>query len=329
MKANRSKFINGVLIVFIAGLILSSGYQSLASSADLTAYPPPGQMIDVGGHRLHIYCTGQGEPTVVMESGMSGWSTDWSLVQPEIAKVTRVCTYDRAGYGWSEKGPQPRDSQQAATELHSLLSKSEIDRNIILIGHSLGGLFVQYYAKTYPEQIAGMILVDSVHPEQSLRMEEVIRKKYEGNLRALTLTTRIFARTGLLRLSGQSVTSIADKLPGELQFMVRHLGFQSKAYRALDEEMASFQQSQSEVQNAGPLPNVPLAIVSSNLVENFPPGFSADTIKPTWDELQADLSKSATMPQVIAAESGHYIHIDQPELVIQTIMEMVNTIHGK
>lgn len=329
MAAKRLKFINGVFIIFMAGLILSSEYQTLASSADLKAYPPPGQMIDVGGYRLHIYCTGQGEPTVVMESGMSGWSTDWSLVQPEIARVTHVCTYDRAGYGWSETGPQPRDSQQVATELHSLLSRSGLDGSIILVGHSLGGLFVQYYAKTYPQQVVGIILVDSVHPEQSLRTEEDARKKYEGNLRALALTTRILAPTGLLRLSGQSVTSIADKLPGELQFMAKYLGFQSKAYRALDGEMASFQQSQSQVQNAGPLPNVPLAVVSSTLVENFPPGFSADTIKPTWDELQADLSKSATMPQVIAAESGHYIHIDQPELVLQTIMEMVNTIHGK
>src|SRR5512139_2511780 len=144
MSGKWSRFMRGILILLIAGLIFSSGYHALATSADLKAYPAPGQLIDVGGHSLHIYCIGQGEPTVIMEAGMTGWSTDWVLVQPEIAEVTQVCTYDRAGYGWSETGPQPRDSQQVAMELHTLLARAGIEDKIILVGHSLGGLFVQY-----------------------------------------------------------------------------------------------------------------------------------------------------------------------------------------
>jgi pimeloyl-ACP methyl ester carboxylesterase len=260
----KLKPLRWVLLLFILALLFSSSYQAVASAADLRQYPALGQLIDVGGHRLHIYCLGQGEPTVVMEAGLSGWSTDWILVQPEIAESAHVCTYDRAGYGWSDPGPLPRDSQQVASELHTLLSRSGIKGNIILVGHSLGGLFVQYYAKTYPQQVAGIVLVDSVHPNQSLSMKEDVRKKYEGNLRALTLLTRILAPTGLLRLAGQSETIIADKLPGEYQAMVRSLGFQSKAYRALDEELASFQQSQLEVREAGPLPRIPLAVISSS-----------------------------------------------------------------
>lgn len=286
-------------------------------------------MIDVGGYRLHLYCQGEGDPTVVMEAGMSGWSTDWSLVQPEIAKTTRVCTYDRAGYGWSDPGPRPRDSQQVAAELHTLLSKSGIKGNLILVGHSLGGLFVQYYAKTYPQQVSGIVLVDSVHPEQSLRMKEEMRKKYEGNLRRLTFLTRVFAPTGSLRLAGQPVTTISNKLPVEVRTTARSLGFQSKAYQALYEEMASFQASQSEVRDAGPLPNSPIVVISSSLVEDFPPGFSTGNVKSTWDELQADLAKSATIPQVIAANSGHYIHLDQPELVTQEILKIVDMVHER
>lgn len=326
MRGKISKFMRWVLILLITGLILSSGYQLYASSVDLKTYPAPGQLIDVGGHRLHINCIGQGEPVVVMEAGMSGWSTDWILVQPEIAKATRVCTYDRAGYGWSETGPQPRDSQQVAAELHILLTKAGIEDRIVLVGHSLGGLFVQYYARTYPQQVAGIVLVDSVHPEQSLQMKEPVRKKYEGNLRRLTLLTRILAPTGLLRLANQPVTVIADKLPIEYQGMVRSMGFQSKAYRALHGEMVSFQQSQAEVRDTKPLPELPMAVVSSTSVRNFPPGFSGDSIKSVWDDLQADLSETATIPHIIARNSGHYVHIDEPELVIQAILEIVNIV---
>jgi pimeloyl-ACP methyl ester carboxylesterase len=329
MNMKRLQSAKWMFSLLVVSLAFSSGYHALASSSDLKRYPPPGELIDVGGYRLHIYCVGEGEPTVVMESGLSGWSTDWTLVQQEIAKTTRACTYDRAGYGWSDLGPRPRDSQQVAAELETLLSKSGIDNDIVLVGHSLGGLFVQYYAKRHPEQVTGIVLVDSVHPERSLTMREDVRKRYEGNLRVLTLMTRILAPTGSLRLAGQSVTSIAEKLPVEYQTIARSLGFQSKAYRAMDEEMVAFQQSQSEVREEGPLPEIALAVISSSLVKDFPPGFSADTIKSTWDELQVKLSKSATIPHVIAANSGHYIHIEQPELVIKTILEMVNILREK
>ena len=329
MNGKWSRFMRGILILLIAGLIFSSGYHALATSADLNAYPAPGRLIDIGGHRLHIYCMGQGEPTVVMEAGMTGWSTDWVLVQPEIAEVTRVCTYDRAGYGWSEAGPQPRDSQQVAAELHTLLAKAGIEDKIVLVGHSLGGLFVQYYARTYPQQIAGIVLVDSVHPEQSLRMEEMVREKYEGALTLLALLTRILAPTGLLRLANQSETVIANKLPDPYQNMIRSVGFQSKAYQALHTEMASFQTSQAEVREAEPITDLPFAVLSSTSVDDFPPGFSGDYMKSVWDELQVDLSKKATLPHIIARNSGHYIHIDEPGLVVQAIFEIVQIVRKK
>lgn len=329
MHGLRANFIRGAVILLVVGLILSSGYQALATSLDLKTYPAPGRLIDVGGHRLHVHCTGQGEPVVVMEAGMTGWSTDWVLVQPEIAKTTRVCTYDRAGYGWSETGPQPRDSRQVATELHTLLAKAGIDDNIILVGHSLGGLFAQYYARTYTRQITGLVLIDSVHPEQSMRMKQSVREEYEVNLQRLTLLSRILAPAGILRLAHQSETVIADKLPGEYRKMVRSVGYQSKAYQALHAEMAAFQQSQSEVRDAEPLPNIPFVVLSSGTVQGFPPGFSGDYMKHFWDELQSELGKQATIPQIIAHRSGHYIHIDEPGLVVESILGIVNVIRQK
>lgn len=327
MKVKISKFTRRVFILLMAGLILLPGYQTFASAADQQTYPAPGQMFDVGGHRLHLYCMGEGQPTVLMEAGMSGWSTDWILVQPEIAKVSRVCTYDRAGYGWSEEGPQPRDSRQVVTELHTLLSKAGIEDKIILVGHSLGGLFVQYYARTYPEQVAGIVLVDSVHPEQSLRMKEDVRRTYEGNLKTLTVFTSIAAPSGLLRLANQPETIIINKLPSEYQSMVRAMGLRSGAYRALGDEMVSFGESQLQVRNAAPFPDVPVTVLSSTLAQDFPPGFSGDYMKGVWDELQSDLvNRHANAIHIIAKKSGHYIHLDQPDLVTQTIVDMVKQI---
>lgn len=324
-RAKIARMLLILLALLVAGVLISSGYQAFATARDLEKYPAPGQLIDVGGYRLHIYCVGEGEPTVVMEAGMSGWSTDWVMVQPEVAQVTRACAYDRAGYGWSDEGPRPQDSHQVATTLHTLLSKAGIDGEIILVGHSLGGVFAQYYARTYPQQVAGVVLVDSVHPRQSQIMAEDVRDKYEGNLRTLTAFTRVFAPTGALRLAGQTVSPIAGKLPGEYREIARALGYQSKAYRALDAEMVSFRQSQEQVQAAGPLPeHVRLATISAALVEDYPPGFSRGALKATWDQLQADMSRAATIPPVIAAQSGHYIHIDEPELVVQTILEIIN-----
>jgi len=321
-----SKHITVTLVILVLAFASTGAiYQVQASAADQQQYPPPGRLVDVGGYRLHLHCVGEGSPTIVLEAGMSGWSTDWILVQPEIGKITRVCAYDRAGYGWSESGPQPRDSRQVASELHTLLKEAGIDGNIILVGHSLGGLFAQYYARTYPEQIAGIILVDSVHYEQSLRMEEGVRQKYEGGLRALTLTSRLLAPIGLMRLADQAETILADKLPAEYREMVRALGLQTKAYLSLDAEMASFEQSQIQVQESDPLPTIPLAVISSTTLNGFPPGFSGEYMREFWSELQADLAQSATLPQVIAEDSGHYIHIDQPELVIQTVAQMLET----
>lgn len=324
MDTKWLKYTTYLSIFLIAGLVLSVGFHAVASASGRQQYPAPGELIDVGGHRLHIVCMGEGSPTVVFEAGLSGWSTDWSLVQPEVAKVTRACAYDRAGYGWSEPGPRPRDSRQVAAELHSLLEKAGVEGELILAGHSLGGVYVHYYAKEYPEQVRGVVLVDSVHPEQSERMSPELRDRYEGGLKRLTWLSRVLAPTGLLRLAGQPVSQVTGKMPEEHRAAARAVGFLSRGYRAMDDEMAVFRQSQAEAAAGGPLNGFLLAVISSRRVENFPPGFKDLGVKDTWDALQAALSQEASMPQVIAEVSGHYIHLDQPELVVETILEMVN-----
>src|SRR5918912_1497138 len=148
----------GLLVVL--GLIGAS-YEAIAAAGDARSYPPPGQLVDVGGYRLHIQCVGTDSPTVVLDAGLSGSSLDWSLVQPELGRTTRVCAYDRAGMGWSDPGPQSRTPRQIAGELHTLLTKAGIAGPYVLVGHSLAGKNVRLFALSHPEEVAAMVLVDA------------------------------------------------------------------------------------------------------------------------------------------------------------------------
>src|SRR5215216_1313636 len=151
----------GLVVVLLVLAIVGAIYQASATELAERAYPPPGEMVDVGGYSLHINCVGQGSPTVVLDAGLGDFSAQWVWVQREVSDTTRVCAYDRAGMGWSEMGPEPRDAKQITGELHTLLSKAGIEGPYVLVGHSLGGLSMQTYAHRYPDEVAGVVLVDS------------------------------------------------------------------------------------------------------------------------------------------------------------------------
>jgi pimeloyl-ACP methyl ester carboxylesterase len=189
----------------IAGLlalaIIGAVYQGVATEIDQRAYPAPGEMVDIGGHRLHINCVGQGSPTVILESGLGTMSADWANVQPEVAETTRVCAYDRAGTGWSEPGPEARDPRQIAGELHTLLGNAGIDGPYVLVGHSFGGLYVRMYAARFPKEVKGMVLVDASHPDMWTRLPpEVVAtlKPPTWQMSAMTFLTWL----GVFRLIG-------------------------------------------------------------------------------------------------------------------------------
>src|SRR5919199_6834172 len=156
------------LAAFLGLALVGYMYEPMAEAADAKAYPPPGQMVDVGGYRLHINCTGTGSPTVVIDGGWGDWSASWSSwVQPEVARTTRVCTYDRAGMGWSEAGPLPRTAEHFAHELHTLLHNAHVLGPYVLVGHSFGGLPVRVFAHEYAAEVAGVVLIESMHPSQA------------------------------------------------------------------------------------------------------------------------------------------------------------------
>jgi pimeloyl-ACP methyl ester carboxylesterase len=150
-------------------------YQAAASAADRRAFPPPGQLIDVGGHRLHLFCTGEaapGRPAIVLEALAGGFSSQWGWVQPELARRARVCSYDRAGYGWSEPAPELRGLGEAAADLHTLLELGGVEGPYLLVAHSIGGLYVRQFAVQYPSEVAGLVLLDASHPRQLERHPE-------------------------------------------------------------------------------------------------------------------------------------------------------------
>jgi pimeloyl-ACP methyl ester carboxylesterase len=190
------------LTLSITAIFLLTGvfYQAVSEALDRRRYPPQGELVDIGGFRLHLNCIGQGTPTVVMDAGGGAPSITWGLVPSEIAKFTRVCTYDRAGLGWSDRNPRiPRTSQQSVDELHSLLTNVGINPPYILVGHSLGGVNMRLYASQYPEDVVGLVLVDSSHENQMTsklwKQTKMLSWLYQG--------LRVVSQVGVLRLIGE------------------------------------------------------------------------------------------------------------------------------
>ena len=205
-------WLGGILAVLLILLLVGWIYEPMAEAAEAKANPPPGQMVDVGGYRLHIHCTGSGSPTVVIESGWGESSATWGWVQPEIAKITRVCTYDRAGMGWSEPSPFPRTARQFAKELHTLLAKANESGPYVLVAHSLGGYTVRVYAYDYPGEVSGLVMIDVQDlPAADGAAPKPAPKPGRNSLPAL------MARVGLARLLAGPLGAIQNLPPAEKQ----------------------------------------------------------------------------------------------------------------
>jgi pimeloyl-ACP methyl ester carboxylesterase len=194
------------VIAVLALASIGGGYQTLGAAADAKAYPMPGQLIDVGGHRLHLNCTGSGTPTVVLEPAAGGMSSNLGWIAPAVARATRVCVYDRAGRGWSEPASTAQDGAQIATDLHTLLQRGHVPGPYVLAGHSFGGLYVLTFAARYPDEVAGMVLVDSTAPAPAANPGTPSPGHGGSNddMRRVAALVSVSARLGLGRLYGQS-----------------------------------------------------------------------------------------------------------------------------
>ena len=164
LRSRSRRWLLNPVLAMLALAAIGGGYETVREATDARAYPMPGRLIDVGGHRLHLHCTGSGSPTVVLEPGAGETSSNLGWIAPAVARDTRVCVYDRAGRGWSEPADNPPDGEQIATDLHTLLQRGHIAGPYVLAGHSFGGLYALTFAARYPGEVAGMVLVDSTAP---------------------------------------------------------------------------------------------------------------------------------------------------------------------
>jgi pimeloyl-ACP methyl ester carboxylesterase len=155
----------GAILVIAA--LSGATYQQLATRKELAATPPPGRLVDLGGYRLHLWCTGDGAPAVILDAGLGGTSAGWGFVQPEVARFTRVCSYDRAGMGYSDPGPSPRTARRIARELAELLARGGIAGPVVLVGESIAGFYVRVFASDHPERATGLVLVDASHEDDA------------------------------------------------------------------------------------------------------------------------------------------------------------------
>jgi pimeloyl-ACP methyl ester carboxylesterase len=163
----RSRSGRWLLYPVLAVLVVASvggGYETVRSAADSEDYPMPGRLVDVGDHRLHLNCTGSGSPTVVLQAGGGEMSSAFGWIAPAVAEETQVCVYDRAGHGWSEPAANAQDAAKVAADLHMLLERGHVPGPYVLAGHSFGGLYILTFAALYPDEVAGMVVVDTTQP---------------------------------------------------------------------------------------------------------------------------------------------------------------------
>jgi pimeloyl-ACP methyl ester carboxylesterase len=301
--------------------------------------PPPGQLVDIGGQRLHVNCTGRGSTTVLLENGTGDFSVIWALVQPGVAAFTRVCSYDRGGYAWSEPGARPRTFAQLGLELRTALRDLRVGPPYVLVGQSYGGLVVRGFARQYRAEVVGMVLVDAVHEDQQVvyggqphRIRESARgRSFPAPHIALDrdLVAQARAREFPVR-TNQPLDPPLDRLPETVQRIWHWAQAEPLASLEQDaetdwspEELARMHDER--VGHRATLGDLPL-LVLARTAGGYPDGMkvSAADLERERRDLQLDLAGLSTRGQLVyAPHSGHNIHIEDPDLVVRAIRDVV------
>jgi pimeloyl-ACP methyl ester carboxylesterase len=322
----------GTLVVTaVAGAI----YEQLAERRDRARLPQVGRSVDIGGRTLDIFCSGKGAPTVILDSGNGEPGYAWSHIQPAISTFTRACWFDRAGLGWSEPGPFPRTAAASSRDLHELLRRSGIPGPFVLVGHSLGGLNARVYAGMYPEDVAGMVLVDAAHEDEPRRAPQFMlgRTAPRWLWHPIWIAAQSARAVGLLRLT----TPVAQLSPRPDQRtreeIVRALRQQPKSVAALFGD-ASSPDSYAQAESVRSIGDRPLIVLTRGKVSVSAHPTAMDreaaAYEQVWmNEIQPKLARLSTRGrQIIIERSGHGIPEEAPEAIVDAIREVVEDVRG-
>ena len=299
--------------------------------------PPNGNLVDIGGYKLHIDIKGKGSPAVVMIAGSQAFSFDWSLVMPGISGITQVCTYDRPALAWSDPGPMPRTFDQDIYELHTLLQKSRVKPPYILVGHSLGGIIARLFEKKYPAEVKGLVLVDATSEDAVLFMNGKIQRlrTFSQNRTIPPVKTKPDTSTKIpamkdleemWKMMGEpKIESPFDRLPKKFQEQRIWAMRQPKFLLADNGPYWADEFSAMYADSLYSLGNKPIYVLSSGR-----DAFSKNTdsaMKAIWLEKLEQKEKmsnlSSNSKHIITTKSGHEIHLEEPELVINAIKEVI------
>jgi len=293
------------------------GAIALASHQLESQYLPPGRMIRVDAHRLHLYCTGRGTPTVLIEPGMGNDWVSWRSVSPKLAEATSVCVYDRAGYGWSDPGPRPRTAAQIATELHALLTNAEIGGPYILVAHSFGGYVARIYASRFPESVSAVVLVDPSSEDENGAPAAPLAARIDG-ADVLSLVPPLgWQRLKRLYQGDGALPASIRGLPAAYRNRAL-VGSSLEQLKSERNEFDSLSLTEAQVR-AAPFPrNLRLTVLTA-----------LRGMSPAHREQQEKLARLSNLgKQVLAENSGHAIQLDQPELILDAVRELNDNLAG-
>ena len=310
------RIVIGLLVFVLAVAAAGFLYENISEARDRRFNDMLGRRFDVGGYKMHLYCTGAGSPTVVLDSGLGDSYVSWRRVQPKMAKFVRVCSYDRAGLGFSDTSPRPRTSRVMAEELHALLHAAGIAPPYILVGHSMAGYDVRLFASLYRADVAGMVLVDASHPDQENRFPAELKGIEASQIRSGEFM-EFTMPFGLPRLLG-----LCDDDP-----LQRAAECNWQSTREAVAELKAFPESATQAAATGTLGDIPLAVLSHD-PDKPSAELPADLAKSTndaWEKMQEELAHLSTRgTQTIAKNSAHYIQIDRPDVVIEAVRSVVD-----
>jgi pimeloyl-ACP methyl ester carboxylesterase len=301
---------------------IGAAYQAIATANDRRTYAPPGQMIDIGGRRIHMLMMGHesGQPTVILEAGMASFSSNYYWVQNELAAATQVVAYDRAGLGWSDPSPEPQDAQQSARDLHAALQKAGLPGPYVVAGHSYGGLVVRAFTDLYPDEVAGMVLIDASHPDQWAHIPASRDGKFNGRA---NLFTAFLARLGvvrLFRLESASYSGLPQQQAGEMEAVLAR----PESWQRSGEVLLIWnERSRPQIDQARSLGNLPLAVLSVTeqplygdvltSLQNELPGLSSNSVHYTV---------AGATHENLVAEREHALVVAE---AIRSVMEAAQT----